>query len=223
MDVEGLGPKRVRQLQADLGINTVADLMKAAKEGKIAPLDNFDEIMEKKLLENALRVEERVTRFPREEVKDDVEMLLDTINKVKGVDKCEVAGSYRREKDTVGDIDILVVTKSPEEVSDAIANLEIVRDIVAKGDKKLSFDLQTGLRVDVRFVQASQWGSALMYFTGSKEHNIAVRKVAIRKGWKLSEYGLFDGEEIVASEDEEEIYNKLDLKYYEPKERTGRL
>jgi len=134
-----------------------------------------------------------------------------------------VAGSYRREKETVGDIDILVVTKSPQEVSDAISELSLIRDVIAHGEKKLSFNLQSGLRVDVRFVKGDQWGSALLYFTGSKEHNIAMRKVAIKKGWKLSEYGLFEGEKVLASKEEKDIYDALDLRFYEPRERSGLL
>ena len=112
------------------------------------------------------------------------------------------------------------MTTSAEEVSDAIAELSIVREIAVKGEKKISFDLHNGLRVDVRLVKADQWGAALMYFTGSKEHNIAVRKVAIKKGWKLNEYGLFEGETIVASKEESDIYSALELRFYEPKERV---
>lgn len=223
MDIEGLGPKRVRQLQKELGITTVSQLVEAAKAGKLRDLELWDEILEQKMIHNAARVAERVYRFPREEVKDDVELLLKTIKGVKGVDRCDVAGSFRREKETVGDIDILLVTKSADKVSDAIAGLSIVRDIVAKGEKKISFDLHNGLRVDVRLVKADQWGAALMYFTGSKEHNIAVRKVAIKHGYKLNEYGLFDGDKVVASKEEDEIYEALGLRYYEPTERTGAL
>jgi len=223
MDIEGLGPKRVRQLQSELGITTVAQLINAAKQGKLQGLELWDEIMEKKVLENAARVDERIKRFPREEAKDDVELLLETLQKVQKVQRCEVAGSFRREKETVGDIDILLVTTAPEEVSDAIAALKIVRDIAVKGDKKISFDLHNGLRVDVRLVKADQWGAALMYFTGSKEHNIAVRRVAMKKGWKLNEYGLFDGEEVVASKEENDIYEALGLNYFEPNNRIGSL
>ncbi|MBU0766697.1 type-X family DNA polymerase [Patescibacteria group bacterium] len=223
MDVEGLGPKRVRQIQAAFGVKTVADLIKAAEDGKLRTLPRFSELMEKKVLENAKRVKERTRRFPREEVKEDVIKLLKKIEGVEGVDQCSVAGSYRREKETVGDIDILVVTKSPKEVSDAIASLSIVRDVVAHGERKLSFDLKSGLRVDVRFVKKDQWGSALLYFTGSKEHNIAMRRVAIKNSWKLNEYGLFDGDALLASKTEEEIYKKLKLRFFAPKERGGRL
>ena len=223
MDIEGLGPKRVRQLQRELGITTVAQLVEAAKAGKLRELELWDEILEQKMIQNAARVAERVHRFPREEVKDDVELLLKTIKSVPGVDRCDVAGSFRREKETVGDIDILLVTKAADKVSDAIAELSIVRDVVAHGEKKISFDLHNGLRVDVRLVKADQWGAALMYFTGSKEHNIAVRKVAIRHGYKLNEYGLFEGEKVIASKEEEEIYEALGLKWFDPKDRTGAL
>ncbi|MDA1208702.1 MAG: type-X family DNA polymerase [bacterium] len=223
MDIEGLGPKRVRQIQMELGVNTVEGLIKAAEEGKLRTLPRFSELMESKVLEWAKRRDERVKRFDRAEVTGDVEMLLKTISAVDGVDKCAVAGSYRREKPTVGDIDILVVTKSSQEVLRRAQHDNLIRNVVAHGDTKISFDLHNGLRVDVRFVKRAEWGSALMYFTGSKEHNIAVRKVAISKGWKLNEYGLYDGEEIVAQREEEDIYSALGLRYYEPKERVGSL
>lgn len=220
MDIEGLGPKRVRQVQQELGIQTVAELMQAAEQGELQQLELWDEKLEQKVLANAKRVKERMKRFPREEVVDDVELLLRTIGGVGGVRKVGVAGSYRREKETVGDIDILLVTDNAQKVSDAIASLSIVRDVVAHGDKKISFDLHNGLRVDVRLVRADQWGAALMYFTGSKEHNITVRKEAIKHGWKLNEYGLLDGDEVLASETEEEIYERLGMAYIEPKNRV---
>ncbi|MDD5751104.1 MAG: type-X family DNA polymerase [Candidatus Peribacteraceae bacterium] len=243
MEVEGLGPKRARELQKELGIQTVADLIKAAEEGKLNGLPGFAETMQEKILTNAQRVTERNRRFPRAEIADDVEKLLKQIRSVKGVEKCEVAGSFRREKETIGDIDVLVVTGSAQKVSDAIAELPIVRDVAAHGDKKLSFDLksglrpavakamageqgfgrQAGIRVDIRFVQRDQWGAALLYFTGSKEHNIALRKRAIQRGWKLNEYGLFEGAKIIASREEADLYRALGLPFVEPPERTDRL
>ncbi len=230
MEIEGLGPKRVRILQREKGISTVNQLIDAAQKGQLKGLPGFSDVMEKKILENAGRVEERVKRFPLEEVKVDAERVLKTIREVPGVERAEIAGSYRRGKPTVGDIDILVVTKNPAKISEAIATLPIVRDVVAHGDKKLSFDVilsgakdEQRLRVDVRFVKKDQWGSALLYFTGDKEHNIALRKIAIHKGWKLSEYGLFAGEKVIASKEEKDIYEKLGLSWMEPKERTGVL
>jgi len=223
MEVEGLGPKRARQLQKELGIQTVADLIKAAEAGKLNGLPGFSETMQAKILENAKRVTERSRRFPRAELVDDVEKLLKKIRSVQGVDRCEVAGSYRRGKETVGDIDVLVVTTSAQKVSDAIAELSIVRDVVAHGDKKLSFDLKSGIRVDIRLVQRDQWGAALLYFTGSKEHNIALRKRAIQHGWKLNEYGLFEGARVIASREESDIYKALDLPLVPPDQRTDVL
>lgn len=223
MEVEGLGPKRARQLQMALNIQTVADLARAAEQGKLKGLPGFSETMQAKLLANTKRVSERTRRFPREELKDDVVTLLKKIRSVSGVERCEVAGSFRREKETVGDIDVLVVTKSAKDVSDVIALLPFVRDVVAHGDKKLSFDLKSGIRVDIRFVKRDQWGAALLYFTGSKEHNIALRKRAIQRGWKLNEYGLFEGEKVVASREEEDIYKALTLPYAEPPQRTDVL
>jgi DNA polymerase (family 10) len=221
--VENLGPKRALQIQSELGITTIAGLIDAAKQGKLQKLPRMSELMEKKILESALHATERNTRFPRAAVESDVEGLLHAIRAVPGVDRAEAAGSYRRKKETVGDIDILTVTKSPADVSSAIAALPFVRNVVAHGDKKLSFDLQSGLRVDVRFVGKDQWGSALLYFTGSKENNIFMRQVAIRKGWKLSEYGLFDGEgNVIASKEEMDVYKALELPYREAWERNER-
>jgi DNA polymerase (family 10) len=210
-------------LQRERGIATVNDLIKAAKAGKLKGLPGFSDIMEKKILENAGQVTERSKRFDRAEVKPDAEEVLKTIRAVKGVERAEIAGSYRREKPTVGDIDILVVTKNPEKISDTIAKLPMVRDVVAHGGTKLSFNFTSGLRVDVRFVSKDQWGSALLYFTGDKDHNIAMRRIAIKNGWKLSEYGLFEGETVIASKEEEDIYKKLGLQWVEPTQRTGVL
>lgn len=223
MEVEGLGPKRARLLQTELGIETVEDLIKAAEGGKLRTLERFSDVIEKKILENAKRVTERSRRFPLAQVEGDVEALLRKLRSVPGVERAEVAGSYRRRKETVGDIDVLVVTKKPEAVSNAVAKLPIVRNVVAHGEKKLSFDLQAGIRTDIRFVRRDQWGSALLYFTGSKEHNIALRKRAIERGWKLNEYGLFEGEKIIASREEKDIYEALGLPWIEPTERTDEL
>ncbi len=236
MDIEDMGPKRVRLLQKELGVTTVPQLVEAAKAGKLRSLPRFSELMEQKILKNAGEAGERVKRFPLDEIKSDAELVLKTIRSVKGVERAEIAGSYRRQKPTVGDIDILVVTphqspagldagqaKDGQKVSDAIAKLPIVQHVVAHSDKKLSFNFTSGLRVDVRFVVKDQWGSALLYFTGDKEHNITLRKIAIGKGWKLNEYGLFDDDKVIASKEEEDIYEKLGLAWISPEKRAGLL
>ncbi|MFH0770891.1 MAG: nucleotidyltransferase domain-containing protein [Candidatus Peregrinibacteria bacterium] len=235
MEVEGLGPKRARILQRELQIQTVADLIRAAEHDRLNGLPGFSRALQANILENAKRMKERARRFPRAEVTDDVETLLKKIRSVPGVLRAEVAGSFRRKKETVGDIDVLVVTASAKRVGDAIAELPIVRDVVAHGEKKLSFDLrsplrsrgatvgQAGIRVDIRFVRRDQWGAALLYFTGSKEHNIALRKRAMERGWKLNEYGLFRGIEVVASREEEDIYRALGYVWIDPSQRTDDL
>jgi DNA polymerase (family 10) len=223
MNIEDLGPKRVRQLQKELGIQNVADLIKAAEEGKLRTLPRLSETMEKKILENARNVTERSKRFPYDEVKPDAETLLETVCAVPGVERAEIAGSFRRHKSTIGDLDILVVADDAKAVSDAISKLPIVRNVVAHGETKLSFNLQSLLRVDVRFVDGSEWGSALLYFTGDKEHNISLRKRAIDRGWKLNEYALKDGDTIIAGTEEKDIYEALGLPFIEPSKRTGAL
>ncbi len=224
MAVEDLGPKRVRQLQKELGITTVAGLVKAAEEGKLRDLERMSEVLEKKILDNARQVTERSRRFPREEIAAEAAMLLQTIRAVPGVDRAEIAGSFRRGKATIGDLDIAAVTTRREEVMEAVTKLPIVEKNVAHGTTKIAFNLKRGLRVDVRFVEPAQWGSALLYFTGDKEHNISLRKRAIERGWKLNEYGLMDAKgNILASKEEQDIYKKLDLPFIEPEKRTSVL
>ena len=218
MMIEDLGPKRVRQIE-ELGIHKTEELIEAAKAGKLRDLPRFSEVIEKKILDNALNVEERSRRIPLEDAKPRVQKLLKALRAVPGVHRAEAAGSYRREKETVGDIDIVAVTDDADTVSHAIAALPFVEHVAAHGGTKLSFNLEGGLRTDIRFVKPDQWGSALLYFTGSKEHNIMLRKRAIERGWKLNEYALFEGDKVIASKEEEDIYKALDLPWMEPAKR----
>ncbi len=229
MRIDDLGPKRVKQLQ-ELGIHDVASLIKAAEAGKLRSLPRFSELMEQKILNNAKHVTERVKRYPLADIEDDVKKLLKALRAVKGVKKCDAAGSYRRRKETVGDVDILIAfddAATNEERSDRIAKaikkIPSVDAIVAKGETRLAFNLNTGLRVDIRLVKPEEWGSAFLYFTGDKEHNITLRRLAIVQGMKLNEYALTKKDKVVASREEEDIYKALGLPYIEPKDRTGDL
>ncbi len=239
MRIDDLGPKRVHELQ-QLGIRTVPQLIAAAQQGKLRTLPRFSELLEKKILANAQSVGERTKRYPLAEVEKDVTSLVKALRKVSGVQRCEAAGSYRRRKETVGDIDILVAFNDSvepdkrshggldrqwrsEKMAKAIKKQPLVAAIVAQGPTRLAFNLKSGLRVDIRIVTVDQWGSALLYFTGDKEHNIALRKRAIDQEMKLSEYALFKGLKIVASKEEEDIYKALGLEWIEPSERTGNL
>lgn len=228
MNVDDLGPKRVRELEQKLNIRTIAELIDAAEKGKIRELAGFSEILEKKILESAKRSGDRAKRFNLGDIEDDVEQLLKLLRGIKGAIHVEPAGSFRRRKETVGDVDILIAVKKASEklakdIADGIRKLPIVERVVAEGETRIAFDLKSKLRVDIRVISEQQWGSALMYFTGSKEHNITLRRRAIDRGLKLSEYGLFKGEKIIASKTEEEIYKKLDLPYIEPVKRVAEL
>ncbi|MBP9850987.1 MAG: hypothetical protein KBC47_04820 [Candidatus Peribacteraceae bacterium] len=228
MNIDDLGPKRVRDIEQILNIRTVAELIEAAKSGKLRKLPRMSEKMEKKILEGALRSQDRVKRFPLREIDDDVTKLLAALRKIKGVVKAESAGSYRRRKETVGDVDVLLAAKKPTDelaadLAKAIGKLSIVERVVAAGKTRIAFDLTSKLRVDIRIVDVSQWGSALLYFTGSKEHNISLRRLAITKGLKLNEYALTKGEKILASKEEKDIYAALGLPYIEPPKRTAEL
>lgn len=230
--VDDLGPKRIRQLEQTLNIRTIPELIKAAEEGRIRELPGFSEKLEKKILDGAQRSSERSKRFNRTDIQHEVDALLDSLRHIKSVSRAEAAGSYRRKKETVGDIDILVAVKTKSKkdievitghVADAIAALPVVERVVARGPTKVSFDLKSGIRSDVRILSDDLWGSALMYFTGSKEHNITLRRIAIEKGMKLSEYGLFKDDKVIASKTEEDVYKALGVEWVEPEKRIAQV
>ncbi len=228
MNIDDLGPKRVRDIERVLNIRTVPELIEAAKAGQLRTLPRMSEKMEKKILEGALRAQDRVQRFSLTDIEPDVTKLLETLKKIKGVAKAEAAGSFRRRKETVGDVDILLAVQKPTEdlamnIAKAIKKLSIVERVVAAGTTRIAFDLTSKLRVDIRIVDLAQWGSALLYFTGSKEHNIALRRRAIAQGMKLNEYALLKDGTVIASKEERDIYAALGLPFIEPTKRMGEL
>jgi len=228
LSVEDLGPRRVREIEQHLDVRTIPELIEAAQIGRLRTLPGFSEVLEKKILENARRAKEGTKRFPRPEVEADVERLLKALRGIGGVNRAEAAGSYRRHKETVGDIDILIGVQGknvPENVTiaDAVRKFPKFARMVAEGPTKISFDIKSGLRVDIRIVRMKEWGSAFLYFTGTKEHNILLRRLAIERGLKLNEYGLFRGSKAIVSETEEDIYRTLGLRFIRPEERTEML
>ena len=138
------------------------------------------------------------------------------------MDRAAIVGSMRRRKETIGDIDILVISSAPEKVMERFVKLPAVAHVYGQGPTKTNVRLSNNLDADLRVVPAESWGAALCYFTGSKAHNIVLRNIAIKKGWKLNEYGLFEGERRIAGATEEEIYEKLGLQYIEPELREDR-
>ncbi|MCL6500767.1 MAG: hypothetical protein K6T16_01890 [Candidatus Pacearchaeota archaeon] len=219
MEVQGLGPKKIKKLNLMLGIKTIKDLEKAIREHKIAKLPGFGEKSEADLAE-ALKMKKEKRR-PLQEVLPIAEHIVEELKKSQVVDKIDVAGSIRRKKETVRDIDILVATKNPSRVMDIFTSMPEVSKVLAKGPTKSAVILKNGIQADVRVVDKKSYGAALIYFTGSKEYNIRLREYAMKRGFKLSEYGLFDRKTgaFVVGATEEEIYKKLGLKYVKPEER----
>jgi len=220
--VEGLGPKMVRDLYKYLKIKNLKDLEKAAKAGKIRNLPNFGEKTEQNILQGIEFLKRATGRFLLGEILPKVREIERRLKSLKEVKKISVCGSVRRMKETIGDVDFLVVTNNPQKVMDFFCSQKEIVKIWGKGVTKSSIRLKDGFDVDLRVVKDESYGSALQYFTGSKEHNIALRKIAIEKGFKLNEYGLFKGKKMIAGSEEEEIYKILGLQYPPPELRENR-
>jgi DNA polymerase (family X) len=223
--VEGLGPKSIQKLYQTLGVKNLADLEKAAKAGKIAKLEGFGKKSEEKILKNIGFAEQSGKRFILGDMMPLIRKIAERILKVSGVKKVTPAGSARRRKETIGDVDILAVSDDAEAVMKTFVAMPEVVSVIAEGDTKSSVKLRAGINVDVRVVPAKSYGAALNYFTGSKEHNVALRQIAVNRGWKLNEYGLFKGLRQIAGASEEELYAQFGMDYVEPelRENTGEL
>jgi DNA polymerase (family 10) len=214
--VPGLGPKRVKALHDALGVDTLDALRKAAREGRLRGLPGFGAKTEANILEELDRLASRERRLRLIDAEHIAGPLRAYLKGLGGVEQVTVAGSFRREKETVGDLDILVTAAPGSAVTDRFVEYEEVADVVAQGPTRSTVTLHSGFNVDLRVVPEVSYGAALMYFTGSKAHNIALRKRAIARGWKLNEYGLFEGEDRIAGTTEEEVYGKLDLPFIPP-------
>ncbi len=227
--VEGLGPQSIKKLYEKLKIKNVGELEKAAQKGRIRELEGFGKKSEEKILKSLEFLKKSSGRFLLGSVIPEIEDITEHIKKLKGVGKVTIAGSIRRMKETVGDADILVTSKKPEPIMNYFVNMPGVMKVISSGETKSAIKLKSGLNVDLRIVPEESYGAALNYFTGSKAHNIALREIAIKKGLKLNEYGLFKisgrGEKMVAGKTEQEIYKVLGLDYIEPelRENTGEI
>lgn len=219
--VEGMGPKRAKILYQKLEIRNLKDLEEAAKAHKIAPLFGFGEKTEKNILEGIKFLKRSKGRFLLGEILPRVKEILERLKSSKEIDQISPAGSVRRMKETIADIDILVTTKNPKKVMDFFVQLPGVIKVWGKGSTKSSVRMKQGFDVDLRVLKKKSYGSALQYFTGSKEHNIATRRIAINKGLKLNEYGLFRGKKMIAGWNEIGVYKALGLSWIEPELREN--
>ena len=220
--IPGLGPKRVQLLHDKLGIKSIADLTKAAKAGKLHALPRFSVAMEAKLLAEIDKSKQAAQRFKISVAEDFAEGLTAYLKSGPGIGKVVVAGSFRRRKETVGDLDILVTCRKGAAAIDYFIAYDEVAKVLAKGTTRATVMLRAGVQVDVRVVPEESYGAALHYFTGSKGHNIAVRKIALAKRLKLNEYGIFRGKKRIGGRTEEEVFKAAGLPYIEPEIREDR-
>jgi len=214
----GLGPKRVKLLYENLKVRTLDDLRRAIKTGQLHELRGFGPVIQKKLAA-ALEKPVVVKRFKLAVAEAEAEAL---VTFLRDGGRVVVAGSYRRRRDTVGDLDILVTSDRGPTVGDKLVGYDNVAEVLAHGPTRTTVVLRSGLQVDARAVPEQSYGAALMYFTGSKAHNIALRALANERDWKLNEYGLFSGKRRIAGASEEEVYKKLGLAYIPPELREDR-
>ncbi len=219
--VEGLGPKKIRLLYKKLKVKNLADLEKATAQGQIAILPNFGLKSEENIKRGIAFIKKTTNRVPLGQTLPLIRKIIDDLKQVKGVKKIVTAGSARRWQETIGDIDLLATSIAPQKIMEAFVALPEVVSVYAQGQTKTLVRLKNGLDADLRVVAPEYFGSALQYFTGDKNHNVQLRELAIKKGYKLNEYGLFKAEKKIAGETEQEIYQKLGLKYPEPELRTA--
>ena len=234
ISIEGVGPRTVKTLWEKLKVKSMDDLERAAKAGKIARLQHFGRRSEEKILKSIEFRKRSGKRSLLGFVLPEVKRFEAAIKRFPEVERLVVAGSIRRWKETIGDIDILAVSKKPEKVMERFIKLPAVAHVYGTGPTKTNVRLKSGIDADIRVVPEESWGAALNYFTGSKQHNIALRELAIKKGWKLNEYGLFSAKggsasggkgKMLAGKTEQDLYKALGLSYIEPemREMTGEI
>ncbi|MGA9055230.1 MAG: DNA polymerase/3'-5' exonuclease PolX [Terriglobia bacterium] len=221
LQLQTVGPQKVRLFYKQAGIKSIDDLEAAVQAGRLRNLPGMSVKSEENILK-ALEVYRRAAgRFRLDTAYETAQQLTHYLKEFRGVEKVTPAGSLRRGRETVGDVDLLVTGYDHAGIADHFAKFPGVAQLLAKGEDKVSLKLQNDLQVDVRLLDRESYGAALQYFTGSKEHNVALRERAKKRGWKLSEYGLFKGEEALARRTEEEIYAKLDLQWIPPELREN--
>lgn len=218
--IEGLGPKTILLLYKKLGIKDLKDLERAARAGKIRDIPHLGEKSEQNILRGIEFMRKSAGRIPLGYIKPLAEDIEARLGKVPGVRHAVICGSIRRRKETVGDIDILVTTSKPKAVVDYFVTMPEVQAVYVRGEGKASVRLKAGLDADLKVVPDESFGAAVQYFTGDKQHNVHVRTIAIKKGYKLNEFGLFRGKKNVACKTEEEIYARLGMGLMPPEMRT---
>ena len=226
LEIQGMGPKKVALVHDELGVENLGDLKAAIEDGRLAKLPGLGEKSVQKIAEGIAFLESTGGRTPRGVAWPVAEELAEYVRGLAGVSRVEIAGSLRRGQETIGDIDLLCISDAGEAVVKAFTAHETVKRVLASGKTKGSVTVGLGeegeLQVDLRVVPEESFGAAWQYFTGSKEHNVRLRERAVKRGWKLNEWGLFDGEKRVAGELEQGIYEALELPLIPPELREDR-
>ena len=222
LKIPGLGPKRVRTLYHELDVHTIEQLARAARDGRIRALPGFGEKTEATILEAISAHVEKQARFKLAVAAQYAEPFRKYLETIPGVKQVVLAGSYRRSRETVGDIDILVTATDAEKVMDRFVAYDEVKDVMARGPTRATVMLKSRMQVDVRVVDKDCFGAALQYFTGSKAHNIEIRRLAQERKLKISEYGVFKGEKRIAGDTEESVYRAVGLPWVPPELRENR-
>ena len=227
IEVEGIGPKIALRLNEELDVTNIDQLEQAAKDKKIRVLKGFGPKKEENILKAISEYRNRSTRFLLGEVLPIIQGILSYMNDSPAVRYVEVAGSARRRKETVGDLDVLVSSLDPESVTEHFCSMPPIVRILGKGPTKSTVVLENMLQVDLRVIPPESYGAALQYFTGSKEHNVKLRTIGVKAGYKLNEYGLYRREDdsLVEAEDEAKIYEALGMRWMPPelRENTGEI
>jgi DNA polymerase (family 10) len=224
MEIQTLGPKTIYFLYKELGIDSLEKLKKACNAHELAPLKGFGEKTEENILKGIELMERSKGRYLLREAYGDAIPYLEWMKQCKAVEHVSIAGSSRRMKETIGDIDLLVASNESEKVMQWFVDYPQVKDIIAHGKTKSSVRLADDTQIDLRVITPGSWGAALQYFTGSKAHNVKLRQIAIKKGLKLNEYGIFekDTNRQIGGKTEEEVYKILDLPWIPPELREDR-
>ncbi|MEU8120879.1 DNA polymerase/3'-5' exonuclease PolX [Spirillospora sp. NPDC049024] len=222
-----LGPKKALAVYEALGVSSVDELAAAIGEGRLRGLKGFGAKTEENILRGIELMRSSGDRVLVDAAAGVADEIVAALSELPQVERCAHAGSLRRMRETIGDVDVLAASRDPRPIMEAFTALPFVAEVIAGGDKKTSVRTATGLQVDLRVVPPESWGAALQYFTGSQAHNIRTREIAVKAGLKLSEYGLFDAGsgELIVSKTEEEVYERLGLPWVHPalREDTGEI
>jgi DNA polymerase (family 10) len=222
MKIPRLGPRKAMELHKELDIESVEDLKKACEKHRVRHLPGMGAKTEENILKGIRTLETTKGRHLYSTATEYVETVGHHLDEIPAIEAWEVAGSFRRRKETIGDLDILIQTKDRPETMERLLEYPAIEEVISRGDERISLRLRNKVQIDFRFFDAKAFGAAMLYFTGSKSHNIALRKRVQQRGWKLNEYGLFKEDNYLAGKTEKAVYKRLNLPWIPPELREDR-